>query len=121
VRAALEKAHGGELGAVDLAGRLHDSPSWLAPMPFDHRPARISERARTLAALGGLRVVGGPGDHAAHDPLRDGAQAEARAGDVDVPVRDPRAPRPPAVGGDVLVLARNAEVAQVDALDAAEV
>src|SRR5262250_3490846 len=83
-------------------------------------PARLRHGSRALAAVSGRRVVGRARDHAPHDALRDGGQAEHGEGHVEAPVRDARAPGATAVGGEILLLGRDAESLQVLAQHAAQ-
>ncbi|PYT08205.1 MAG: hypothetical protein DMF49_05870, partial [Acidobacteria bacterium] len=53
---------------------------------LDQPPRGVGERPGAATTIARVGIVGGAGHHAAHDALRDGAQAEHGEGDVEVPL-----------------------------------
>src|SRR3954466_4953419 len=83
-------------------------------------PSELGERTRPPSCVERLLARRRAVERPLHDPLEDRGDAEQVVRQVEVPMIDPRAARAGAVCRNVLVFARDAEGAQVQAGDAAE-
>src|SRR4051812_12726798 len=83
-------------------------------------PAELGERARAPAGIERLLARGRAVERALHDALQDRGDAKQVVRQIEIPMPDLLAPGARAVCRNVLVFARDAERAQVQAGDAAE-
>src|SRR5580693_4135581 len=79
------------------------------------RPGLLADRARFAAELVGLAARGGAVEGALGNALHDRRQPEQAVDHVEFPVGGATAAGALAIGGDILVLARDAERCKIDA------